>query len=186
MKITAEPRSDQWNADDFIGGPKTFTIAGATEGKAEQKYDIHLVGEKRVWRPPPTVRRIIMAAWGTESDDWIGKRVTLILDPDVPFGPQKVGGVRISHLSHIDGELRLASTKKRGKREPVVIQPLVTTVDPVQVQKAVAAIRNAATIPELDKIGAHAERVGISGEVRDAIDTRRAELEAQDQSGGES
>lgn len=184
MKITAEPRSDQWNADDFIGGPRTFTVAGAKVGKAEQKYDIELVGEQRVWRPPLTVIRILLSAWGDESDEWVGKRVTLILDPDVPFGPQKVGGVRISHLSHIDGELRLASTKKRGKREPVIIQPLTT--DPTVVEKAVAAIRNAATIPELDKIGAHAERVGISGEVRDAIDTRRAELEAADQSVGAS
>ena len=37
MKITAEPRSDQWNADDFIGGPRTFTVAGVKVGKAEQK-----------------------------------------------------------------------------------------------------------------------------------------------------
>ena len=184
MKITAEPRSDQWNADDFIGGPRTFTVAGVKVGKAEQKYDIELVGDPRVWRPPLTVIRILLAAWGDESDAWIGKRVTLMRDPNVRFGPDATGGVRISHLSHIDKELRLASTVKRGKREAVVIQPL--TSDPMVVQKAVAAIRNAATIPELDKIGAHADKVGISGEVRDAIDTRRSELEAPNQSDGDS
>src|SRR5690606_39998173 len=43
VKITAEPRSDQWNADDFLGGPRTFTIAGVREGTADQKYDIELV-----------------------------------------------------------------------------------------------------------------------------------------------
>jgi hypothetical protein len=47
MKITAEPRSDQLNADDFIGGPRSFIIANVHEGKAEQKYDIELAGEPR-------------------------------------------------------------------------------------------------------------------------------------------
>lgn len=37
MKITAEPRSDQWNADDFVGGARVFTIAGVKVGAAEQK-----------------------------------------------------------------------------------------------------------------------------------------------------
>lgn len=125
MKITAEPRSDQWNADDFTGGPRTFTVAGVKTGAAEQKYDIELVeGQGRVWRPPLTMLRVLLAAWGDDAAAWQGRRVTLYQDPTVRFGKDAVGGIRISHLSHIDGPLKLALTTTRGKRAPFVVQPL--------------------------------------------------------------
>jgi hypothetical protein len=124
LKITAEPRSDQWNADDFLSGPRTFTIAGAKDGTAEQKYDIKLEGEARSWRPPLTMIRVLMKAWGDESDVWVGRRVTLFQDPTVKFGRDVLGGIRISHLSHIDGVLNVKVTTTRGKRETVTVQPL--------------------------------------------------------------
>ena len=124
MKITAEPRSDQWNADDFTGGPRTFTIAGVKDGSAEQKYDIKLEGESRSWRPPLTMIRVLMKAWGDESDVWVGRRVTLFQDPNVEVGREAAGGIRISHLSHIDGTLNAKVTTTRGKRETVTVQPL--------------------------------------------------------------
>jgi hypothetical protein len=127
VKITAEPRSDQWNADDFVGSSKTFTIAGVKVGSAEQKYDIALEGESRVWRPPLTILRILMdeKVWGDESDVWIGRRVTLYRDPTVRFGKDAVGGIRLSHVSHIARPVTLAVTTTRGKRAMVTIEPLV-------------------------------------------------------------
>ena len=127
MKITAEPRSDQWNADDFIGGPRTFTIAGVKPGAAEQKYDVELVeGGGRVWRPPVTVLRLLIAAWGDEAKDWTGRRVTLYRDDSIRFGPEAVGGVRVSHMSNLPGdkpfETRLTST--RGKKTKHRVEPL--------------------------------------------------------------
>ena len=125
MKITAEPRSDQWNADDFLGGSRTFTIAGARDGTAEQKYDIQLEGEARAWRPPLTMIRVLLKAWGDESDEWVGRRVTLYQDATVRFGKEVLGGIRISHLSHIgDKPLNVKVTTSRGKRETVTVQPL--------------------------------------------------------------
>ena len=124
MKITAEPRSDQWNADDFLGGPRTFTVAGVKDGAAEQKYDIVLEGEARAWRPPLTMLRVLMAAWGDESNVWVGRRVTLFQDPTVKFGRDVIGGIRISHLSHIEKPLQIKVTTTRGKRETVSVQPL--------------------------------------------------------------
>lgn len=125
MKISAEPRSDQWNADDFLGGARTFTIAGVKDGAAEQKYDIALEGESRAWRPPLTMIRVLLKAWGEESDAWIGRRVTLYQDANVRFGKEAVGGIRISHLSHIgDKPLNVKVTTTRGKRETVTVQPL--------------------------------------------------------------
>ena len=126
MKITAEPRSDQWNADDFIGGPRTFTVAGVKVGAAEQKYDIELAeGEGRVWRPPLTMLRVLMYAWGDEAADWEGRRVTLYVDPTVRFGAEVRGGIRISHLSHIDKQLSVPISPSRGKRSLFKVAPLV-------------------------------------------------------------
>jgi hypothetical protein len=131
VKIIAAPRSDQWNADDFAGGPRTFTIAAVKPGTAEQLHDIELVeGEGRVWRPPVTMLRILKTAWGDEGNDWVGRKVTLHLDPNVRFGKEVVGGIRISHLSHIPGPLKAAVTVTRGKRAPYVVQPLTEPVKP--------------------------------------------------------
>ena len=75
MKITAEPRSDQWNAEDFTGGSRTFTVGRVKTGAAEQKYDIELLeGEGRVWRPPVTMLRVLIKAWGDEAEAWNGRR----------------------------------------------------------------------------------------------------------------
>lgn len=125
MKITTEPRSDQWNADDFVGGPRTFTIAGVVPGAAEQKYDIELAdGNGRVWRPPVTVLRLLVAGWGDDATTWPGRRVTLYRDSEISFGRDKVGGIRLSHMSHIDKPLSIMLTATRGKRINHTVQPL--------------------------------------------------------------
>jgi hypothetical protein len=126
LKITAEPRSDQWNADDFTGGPRTFTVSGVKDGTAEQKYDIELVeGEGRAWRPPLGMLRVLMNAWGDEADAWIGRRVTLFKDANVRFGKEVPGGIRISHLSHIGTKpLNVPITVARGQRRTYTVQPL--------------------------------------------------------------
>lgn len=126
MKITAEPRSDQWNADDFTGGPRTFTVAGVKDGAAEQKYDIELVeGEGRAWRPPLGMLRVLMVLWGDEADAWIGRRVTLFKDATVRFGKDVPGGIRISHMSHIGNKpVHVPITVARGQRRTFTVQPL--------------------------------------------------------------
>lgn len=132
MKITAEPRSDQWNAEDFLQGPRVFAIAGVKNGAAEQKYDIDLEGESRVWRPPLTMLRVLLTAWGDDSDAWVGRRVQLFHDPNVRFGKEAVGGIRIAALSHLDGPLNLKLTATRGKRVSYTVQPLPDAPTPIQ------------------------------------------------------
>ena len=160
MKITAEPRSDQWNADDFIGGPRTFTIAGVKAGTAEQKYDIELVeGQGRSWRPPLTVLRLLIAAWGDQASEWIGRRVTLYRDPSIRFGSDAVGGIRVSHMSNLPGnkrfEVKLTST--RGRRASHAVDPLPDAPPPIVDDEATefeARITASATLADLDTIAA--------------------------------
>jgi hypothetical protein len=40
----------------------------------------------------------------------------LYCDPEVQFGGMKVGGIRISRMSHIDGDKSMALTATRGKK----------------------------------------------------------------------
>jgi hypothetical protein len=182
VKITAEPRSDQWNADDFAGGPRTFTIAGVVPGKAEQKYDIQLVeGEGRVWRPPLTMLRVLVAAWTDEAETWKGRRVTLYTDPTIRFGRDVVGGIRISHLSGIDKPLQIASTVTRGKRATLTVQPL-PDAPPAEdrAKTAITALTNAPSIPELDKLWGRVVSGGLDSipAVKAAFDARAEELAA--------
>lgn len=186
MKITAEPRSDQWNADDFIGGHRTFTIAAIKHGSAEQKYDIELVeGEGRVWRPPLTMLRLLIAAWTDDSQTWTGRRVTLYRDASVRFGPEAVGGIRISHMSDLPGgkrfEVRLTSA--RGKKSLHVVEPLTESAPAPHTQEASA--------PTDEAVAACTDRAVLREwwqahpDWRDVIQQRVAELDARAQDGGQ-
>src|SRR5690625_2936295 len=124
MRITAEPRSDQINYEDFVGGSRVYTIAGVRVGTAEQKYDIGLQGEERVWRPPLTVLRTLIACWGDDAEVWQGRQVELYGDPSIRFGKDAVGGIRIKALSHLDEPKTVTVTVARGKRQKLTIQPL--------------------------------------------------------------
>lgn len=138
MKITAEPRSDQWNYIDFIGGPRDFTIAGVTKSPAKlareinARYDIALEGEERVWRPPATVIRLLVKVWETDDGNaWVGRRVRLYGDPNVT-SPGGKGGIRVSHVSHITGAKTVELPGARGthsQKHTVEPLPEVTNAD---------------------------------------------------------
>ena len=122
---TTAPKSDQQNAEDYIGGPRTVTVEKVTKGSAEQPVEIHLVEfPGRPFKPSKTVRRILVSAWGKDSTPWAGRRMTLYCDPSVRFGGQEVGGIRVSHLSDIGSRLTLNLTVAKGKRAPHIIDPL--------------------------------------------------------------
>lgn len=119
------PKSDQLNAEDLLTGPRTFTVEKVTKGSAEQPVDIHLVEfPGRPFRPSKTVRRILVNAWGPDASAYTGRRMTLYRDPAVKFGGMDVGGIRVSHLSHIDKALTVALAVTRGKRAPYTVKPL--------------------------------------------------------------
>ena len=74
---TLAPKSDQLDAVDLLGGPRTFTITGVKAGNEEQPVQISLAEFPRVWRPGKSMRRALAAAWGTDAKAWVGRRVTL-------------------------------------------------------------------------------------------------------------
>lgn len=126
MTDTIAPKSDQLNADDLMSGPRTFTIKAVRKTNSEQPVAVDLVEfpDGRPYLPCKSMRRVMVAAWGTDAATYVGRRLTMYRDPAVRFGGQDVGGIRISHMSHIDKRLVLALTVTRGKRAPYVVEPL--------------------------------------------------------------
>lgn len=119
------PRSDQLNADDLISGPVTVTISDVVKGSAEQPVDVRLVEfPSRAYRPSKSMRRIMVMAWGPEASAYAGRSLTLYRNPEITFGKDKVGGIEISHLSHLEKPLTVALTATRGKRKSFTVKPM--------------------------------------------------------------
>ncbi|PWJ22806.1 hypothetical protein ATK17_0003 [Branchiibius hedensis] len=132
LTTTIEPKSDQLNADDLMAGPRTVTITEVRKGSNEQPVNVVTAefGPGRPYKPSKSMRRVMVAAWGVDSAAYLGRRMTIYRDPKIRFGPDEVGGIRISHLSHIDKPLTMALTVSKGKRTPYRVQPLADAPAP--------------------------------------------------------
>jgi hypothetical protein len=119
------PKSDQMDYSDFIAGPRTVTITEVRPGaSSEQPVEILLAEFDRPWRPAKSMRRVLVAAWGSDSNNYLGRRMTLFGDPSVKWGGIAIGGIRISHVSHITKPLTIALTESKGKRKPFSVEPV--------------------------------------------------------------
>lgn len=124
---TLAPNSDQLDAVDLLGGPRTFTIAKVSKNSSpDQPVNVTLAEFPRVWRPSKSMRRVLAAGWGVKGDQWVGRRVTLYCDPTVRFGGAEVGGTRISHMSDLPKgkPLSVPLIVSRGKSAIFKVQPL--------------------------------------------------------------
>ena len=127
MDITAtlEAKSNQLNTDDLIAAPRTIAITKVAAGSSDQPVAISFDGDQgKPWYPCKSMRRVLVAAWGPDASQYVGRRATLFRDPSVTYGGIQVGGIRISHLSELDGPLSIALTVTRQKRAPYKVQPL--------------------------------------------------------------
>ena len=122
---TLEAKSNQLNTDDLIAGPRTISITKVAAGRDDQPVAILFDNDQgKPWYPCKSMRRVLVAAWGPDASQYVGRRVTLFRDPSVTYGGIQVGGIRISHLSELDGPLSIALTVTRQKRAPYKVQPL--------------------------------------------------------------
>jgi len=141
LETTIIPKSDQLNADDLLSGPRTIKITAVEAGNADQPVSIRYEGDNgRPYKPGKSMRRVLVAMWGSQSGAYIGQSLTLYCDPSITFGPDKTGGIRISHATGINGPLEIALTVKRGKRKPFNVEPLaVEKVSAKAIQSQAAA-----------------------------------------------
>lgn len=128
LSSTIIPKADQLVAEQLLGGPITVTVTGVTWGSEEQPVVIHFDGDDgRPFKPCKTMRKLLIFAWGDDGHKWVGKAMTLYQDPNVTYAGKKVGGVRISHLSDIDGDIQVSLTATKGKKETVLVKVLIRT-----------------------------------------------------------
>lgn len=126
LRDTIVPKSDQLNAEQLLGGPITITVTDVRRGGGEeQPVIIHYEGEGgRPYKPCKSMRKVLVFAWGGDGREWIGRSMTVYNRPDVKFGGEEVGGIRISHLSHIDRDIAISLTATRGRKEQTRIRKL--------------------------------------------------------------
>ena len=139
MSAVIIPKSDQINADSLIAGPMTITVTevGIRPG-TEQPVTVRYEGDDgRPFKPCKSMCKVMVACWGADASLYTGRAMTLFCDPDVKWGGLAVGGIRISHMSHIEKERVLMLTETKGKKKPLVVKPLVVEA-PQPKQDAVA------------------------------------------------
>lgn len=125
---TTAPKSDQLNFDDFLAGEsKTIKITDVSKTSApDQPIAISYEGDNgKPYKPSKGMRRVLLAIWGRESQNYIGRTLVLYGDPKVKFAGQAVGGIRISHMSDIAEKVTLALTESKANKKPFTVQPLV-------------------------------------------------------------
>jgi hypothetical protein len=183
---TLAPKSDQLDYEDLLAGPRTFTITGVRKGTAEQPVQIDLAEFDRPWRPGKSMRRLLVAVWGADASQYIGRQVTLYGDPTVRFGGIAVGGTRISHVSHIDKPTAVMLMVSRGKRQEYVLKPITGAPDaPAESVISddvagdwVATIQAAEDMTELQNVWGDARKQGVARDPRvlAAKDARKTQL----------
>ena len=198
MSQFVEAKSDQLNADDLLGAPRTITVRRVTgNDSAEQPVSIYYEGDNnKPFKPCKTMRRVLLGVWGRQASDYIGRSMTVYRDDSVTFGGLNVGGIRISHMSHIDGEKMVVVMKTKGKKAGIKIQPLANErrVDSKQRQTAeqwaaehIATVQDAETLEALSDViskGARpmakleTEKPDLWGKVNAEYAARRAQIEA--------
>jgi hypothetical protein len=118
-------KSDQLNASD-IAGSMTIEITDAKKLQGpDQPVHIFYKGcNDKPWKPCKTMRRVISLTWGAKVD-LKGRAITLICDPTVTFGGQEVGGIRITHMSHINKPKVMPVRISRNKVVKYTVLPIV-------------------------------------------------------------
>lgn len=126
LSKTIQPKSDQLNADDLVGGSRVIKIRDVKGGADEQQpVSIYFEGDdNKPYKPCKTMRRLLVQVWGADGDAFKGRSMTLYRDDSVKYAGVNVGGIRISHVSHIDKPIDVLITVSKSKRRPVTVQPL--------------------------------------------------------------
>lgn len=125
MTAVIQPKSDQLNSDSLQTGPITIKVSAVKITPGEQPVTVAYEGDDgKPWRPCKSMARVLVAGWGPDASKYVGKSLTLFRDPAVTWGGLAVGGIRISHMSDLDGALTLALTATRGNKKAFKVLPL--------------------------------------------------------------
>ena len=179
MKVEVKKNTDQLNYEDFLGGiTRDVTIVKVGKGRKEAQYDIAIEGDDRYWRPPATVLKLLVLAYGNEAANWVGKRARLYGDPSVKMKGVVVGGIRVSHLSHIEKPIVASLAVTRGQTGTFTIDPLPDAPAPRDWDAVVATAQGLTDEADLRDLWTRESVGSAPADVQDAIKPRVAETKA--------
>jgi hypothetical protein len=123
----------------------TFTIAKVgnvrmDDEKKKKEVDKPVIWFKEIDRGfvyNKTAGHSLAAMFGKDDNTWIGKRVTLYADPEVRFGGEQVGGIRIAGSPDIKEEVKVRIKFPKKKPFEVTLTP---TAPQQQNQKEAAPV----------------------------------------------
>lgn len=125
LSDTVIAKSDQLNAVDLIGGPITIKITGVKKTSDAQPVVINYEGDNgRPFKPCKTMRRLLIGMWKNDGSKYVGRSLTLYMDPDVKWAGKKEGGVRISHASDIPKEQTFVLRETKNSTLHYAVKPL--------------------------------------------------------------
>ena len=167
-------KSDQVNAVD-LAVPVTVTVEGVDVVGGDQPVNIHLREfPGKAYRPSKSMRRVLVKLWGPKSADYAGRRLTIYNDPSVTWAGKAVGGIRISHASHIDKPVTMSLALAKGKLAPFTVQPLPDAPPQHAEPQPVPAFE---TVDELRDYFVARQRAGASPTELDQIKNTATQME---------
>jgi hypothetical protein len=189
---TIQAKSDQLNADDLLGGPIVITITRVVVGKKGDDQPVHVHyegGEGRPWKPSKGMRRALVACWGNQSADYVGRSLRLFRNPEVKWGGEPVGGIQIAAASHIDAPVELCLQVKKGQKSKFRVDVLrADRVQDATVDDARQAITGAADLPALERAWRSKAMSPFRDQLQADMEARKAALSpattTQDDDGG--
>lgn len=93
-----------------------------------RKLDISFAGKRKHWLAGPVSQEVIAKMFGPKIEDWVGKKITLYVDPTATFGTAVTGGIRV----------RL---ERNGAKGPITEDALDNAVDE-EAARAIAEARD--------------------------------------------
>lgn len=123
-------KSDQINAADLPRGVSIVARIVSTQvsAGAEQKMTVKLERldgvPVKLFRPCLGMQRLMAEAWGTKRSAYVGRVLRLETDPDVTYGKEKTGGVRITGMSDVPASFTYTLKTGRTATRPHRVEKL--------------------------------------------------------------
>lgn len=125
-------KSDQINAADLPRGVSIVARIVSTQvsAGAEQKMTVRLERldglPVKLFRPCLGMQRLMAEAWGTKRSAYVDRVLRLETDPDVTYGKEKTGGVRITGMSDVPASFVYTLKTGRTATRPHRVEKLTS------------------------------------------------------------
>jgi hypothetical protein len=182
---TIVAKSDQLNADDLIGKEAVdITVSRVSVGTGDQPINIYYGDDNRPYKPCLSMRRVLAHFWGSESDNWVGKKMTIYRDPSVKWAGQEYGGIRIKAMEGLSKAQTVSLQATKGKKVIYTVEPFVESAKPkpkappiISVIKAFKAAETVEVLKEKYQKSQTFDELMDDQEIEEAYVARLGELE---------